>query len=283
MLDCAIFAEELAMLRRRLLIPAVAAGLAFGMAGCKHKCCRSDGPAPGPFLPPGPGSTIPPPGVPIIPPGSAGSLPPPDLQPSTSGRPAPEILLPDSIAPGGTSSQSKSSSGILGGPVNGPVAKPATLEPPIAGKPAAPAKNAGLPGFTPIRDGLAAGRKPTLDGFDSLKKDGYKTVVYLYAPGADVAAVRDLADNRGLSLVAIETTPDKLPEAFAQLNQATGEKAAQPAYVFDDDGTRAGAVWYLHFKTVELESADVSRIRAHALGLMDDSEFWPAIKNFLNK
>src|SRR5258708_1368259 len=119
---------------RHLLLSASAAGLMFSLAGCKHKCCSSDGTSgpPRPFLPPGPGNTLPPPGVPV-PPGR-GAPPPPEVGPSISGGPAPEILLPDPIAPGGTSTK-KSSNGILGGPVNGPTMLAATLEPPVALKP----------------------------------------------------------------------------------------------------------------------------------------------------
>ena len=273
------------MLRRSLMLSVLASGMLFGMAGCRHKCCRSNGSsAPPPFLPAGPGATIPPAGVPITPGG--GSLPPPAITPSISGRPAPEILLPDPIAPGGTSSQKKPADTILGGPIASSVPMPMTLEPPVAAKsekPAITTPATGLPGFTQIKDGVATGRKPTLDGFDSLKKDGYKTAIYLLAPGADVSAVRDLAETRGLTFVAIETTPEKLSDAFEQVNKATAEKATRPAYVFDDDGARTGAVWYLHFKTVDLESADVSKIRAKALGLADDSEFWPEIKKALAK
>lgn len=273
---------------RGTMVLSLGAAVLLGLAGCKHKCCRSGSnnslPPPAPFLPSGPGGvTIPPPGVPINP--GAGSLPPPDIRPpSTSGRPAPEILLPDPIGPGGTSSKPKSNGNVLGGPVAGPVPFASTLEPPVkAKKPDAETKQAGLPGFTPIADGIAAGGKPTLDGFDSLKKDGYKTILFLHAPGADVAAVREVVEARGLTLTAIETTPEKLGDAFEQVKKATAEKTARPAYLFDDDGTRAAAVLYLHFKTVELESADVSRIRARALGLADDSEFWPAIKQHLAK
>jgi len=267
----------------RMIVLSLGAGLLLGLAGCKHKCCRGGNslPPPAPFLPPGPGTTIPPAGVPINP--GAGSLPPPDVRPSTSGRPAPEILLPDPIGPGGTSSNARPG-GILGGPVAGG-AFASTLQPPVAAKKpnAAEATQTGLPGFTQIADGFAAGRKPTLDGFDTLKKDGYKTVLFLHAPGADVAAVRDLVEARGLTLVPVETTPEKVGDAFEAVKKATAEKSARPAYLFDDDGTRAAAVLYIHFKTVELESADVSRIRAKSLGLADDSDFWPAIKQYLAK
>jgi protein tyrosine phosphatase (PTP) superfamily phosphohydrolase (DUF442 family) len=170
---------------------------------------------------------------------------------------------------------------VLGGPV-----KATTAEPPVS-KPDATATASpsnGLPGFTQIKEGVATGRKPALDGFETLKKDGYKSVVFLYAPGADVAAVRDLAATRGFTFTAIETTPDKLTDAYEQLNKAiAGKTAAQPVYVFDDDGTRAAALWYLHFKSVDLESNDVAKIRAKSLGLADDSEFWPTIKQHMSK
>ena len=269
----------------RTIVLALGAGVLLGLAGCKHKCCRQNAsnlPPAAPFLPPGPGSTIPPANVPINP-GAGGALPPPDIRPNTSNRPAPEILLPDPIAPGGTSSK-KTKDSVLGGPIASPSV---TLEPPVAAKKpeaAAPeTTQTGLPGFTQIGEGFATGRKPTLDGFDTLKKDGYKTVIFVHAPGADVAAVRDLVEARGLTLQAIETTPEKLGDAFESVKKTVSDKATRPAYLFDDDGTRAAAVLYLHFKTVDLESADVSRIRAKSLGLADESEFWPAIKKHLEK
>lgn len=276
------------MIRRVAMLSLLAGGTALSIAGCQHKCCRSDG-GPGPIRPlfsPPPGSTIPPTSVPIIPgnpvPGNTGSLPPPAFPPgSSSNRPAQELLLPDPLAPGGGTSSSKPAGGILGGPV-----KAGTNEPPVAAKPEAVAtagSPAGLAGFTQIKDGLAAGRKPAREGFDTLKNEGYKTAVFIHAPGADVAAVRELAQTAGIAFVAIESTPEKLGEAYEQLSKAVAEKSARPAYVFDDDGSRAAPLWYLHFKTVDLESNDVAKIRAKALGLADNSEFWPAIKQQLSK
>ena len=269
----------------RMVAAAAGAALVLGLAGCKHKCCRQNAstvPRISPSLPPGPGTTTPPANVPITP--GANSLPPPDVRPNTSNRPAPEILLPDPIAPG-TSSNKKANDGVLGGPVAGPNV---TLEPPVAAKkpetqPEMTTTTTGVPGFTSIGEGFAAGRKPTLDGFDSLKKDGFKTVIFLHGTGADVAAVRDVVEPRGFTLVAIETTPEKLSDAFEQVKKTTADKAARSVYLFDDDGSRAAAVLYLQFKTVDLESADVSRIRARSFGLADDSEFWAAIKKHLEK
>jgi protein tyrosine phosphatase (PTP) superfamily phosphohydrolase (DUF442 family) len=268
-------------MNRRILL-SLAGGLLLA-AGCKHKCCRSGGdglPPAAPFLPPGPGSTIPPAGVPITPGPTGGALPPPDLRPSTSGRPAPEILLPDPIGPGGTSSQKKpKGDSILGGPIAGPgSSKTGTLEPPIALKPETAPATTGVIGFQEIGDGIFAGRKPAVDGFDGLKKNGAKTIIFLHAPGTDVASVREMVETRGLTLTAIETTPEKLKDASEAFQKAVAEKTARPAYVFDDDGTRVGAITYLYCKQVKLENRDVSKITAKGVGLTNESEFWAAIK-----
>jgi protein tyrosine phosphatase (PTP) superfamily phosphohydrolase (DUF442 family) len=170
--------------------------------------------------------------------------------------------------------------------VQGPASQ--TAEPPIANKvpvSAPTAAVAGLPGFTKIKDGVATGRKPALDGFDALKRTGYRTVVYLHPAGADTSAPREVAEKRGLGFVAVETTPEKLPAAYEAVSAAIAEKAGRPVYVFDDDGMRAGAVWYLHFRLVDLESVEVAKIRARAIGLPEDGDepraFWAAIKQYL--
>jgi len=144
---------------------------------------------------------------------------------------------------------------------------------------------AGLPGLMKVKDGVATGRKPTLDGFDSLKQGGYRTVAYLHPSGADVSAAQDLAEKRGFAFVAIETTPENLPEALRRVNQLVADRSAHPVYVYDDDGLRTGAVWYLHFRTVDALNDDAARVRARSLGLTDQTEegkaFWVAIQQFL--
>jgi protein tyrosine phosphatase (PTP) superfamily phosphohydrolase (DUF442 family) len=149
---------------------------------------------------------------------------------------------------------------VLGGPV-----KP-TAEPPKA--PAA----SGLPGYTKVKDGLYAGGKPTLDGFDSLKTAGFRTVVYLHAAGADVAAVKDMASTRDLNFIPIETTPETLADASKEFNRVTADRLNRPAYVFADDSARSGAVWYLHFRNVDALGDDVARLRARPLGLTEQGD-----------
>ena len=57
----------------------------------------------------------------------------------------------------------------------------------------------------------------------------------------------------------------------------------RPAVVFDDAGDKAGAMWYLYFRTVLGQSDDVARVRATPLGLPDAGEtaWWLAIQDYL--
>jgi hypothetical protein len=288
---------------RRLLVTAIASGTLLGVVGCHHHKCCSNSPG-GQLLPPAPGGpgTIPPTSLPTSPipsVGPSGPAQPEFLQPRpgnygpppANGRPQPEILLPDPL-PGGPSSRSAYPAPPGGPPFLGaPVTPKPLAEPPLASKPPvtapkpAAAPTAGLPGYTRIQQGVATGRKPTLDGFDSLKAAGFRSVAYLHPAGADVSPARDLAEQRGFTFVAIETTPETLAEAFRKVGQLVTDRATQPVYVFDDDGLRAGAVWYLHFRTADSQAADTARIRANGIGLTDQTDegraFWVAIQQFL--
>jgi hypothetical protein len=189
----------------------------------------------------------------------------------------PDVLLPDPL-PGGTSSRPTQApppgQNFLGAPV------PATKEPPRAASPLA-----GLTGYMKVKDGLYAGGKPTLDGFTALKNAGFRTVVYLHAPGADVSAVKDMASTRELQFIPIETTPETLADASKQFDRVATNKVNHPAYVFADTPVRAGAVWYLHFRNVDTQDNDVARLRAKTLGLNEQTEegraFWLAINRVL--
>ena len=259
------------MRRRTLLLTSAALVVAF--VGCRHRChkkegCCGDGPG---AIPPGARGPInlPPPGVPttpsVLPPGSSGFPPPgssgfaPGTPPPKSG--GPDVLFPDPLPPGSSSSRpaQPGAPGVLSAPV-----KPMTAEPPKA-----PAT--GMAAYTKVKDGLYAGGKPTLDGFDSLKAAGFRTVIYLHAAGADVAAVKDMASTRDLNFVAIETTPETLADASKEFDRVAADRLTRPAYVFADDAPRAGAVWYLHFRSAG-EGDDVARLRAKVLGLSDASD-----------
>lgn len=275
------------MVRKWMLI-GVAAVLA-GSVGCRHRCCHLNDPdkRPRPFLPEAPRNPalLPPAGVPTTPapavgpqPGSS-NFPPPALDlprsPGSAPTTGPEVLFPED-PPGRSSGRPiQPNAPVLGAP-----AAPQTSEPP---KTAAP----GLTGYTRVKDGLFAGRRPTLDGFDALKTAGFRSVVYLYPTGKDVSAIKDMAATRGLTFHAIETTPETLADAVTEFNRVTADRLNRPAYVFGDDDLRAGAVWYLHLRTVDSLNDDAAKLRARPLGLSDQGDegraFALAIQKVLEK
>jgi hypothetical protein len=280
---------------RNLLLFA-ATGAIFA-TGCQHQCCFNKPDCrPKPYQPSPPTTPInlPPAGLPTTP-GPSGSMipqvgpsnyPPPELNlnpgtPAPSFKPSQELLLPDPL-PGGPSSRAvpPSGRGFQSPQNNGKTSS--ALEPPIV--PVVPTAMTGLPGFTRLPDGLASGRKPELDGFASLKQAGYRTLTYLHPAGADVSPIREVASKRGLEIIPIETTPEKLPSALEAFNNAMTSKSLRPVYVCDDDGVRAGAVWYLHFRSIGLND-DAARIKAKPLGSTSQSEeaqaFELAIQKYL--
>ena len=245
------------MYRRMLLLTSVA--LLVAVAGCRHRCHKKDdccGAGSG-TLPPAPRGPmlLPPAGLPttpsVLPPGSSGFLPP-GAAPRRG--PVPKCC-----------SRTRCRAARRRGPRNracsaAPV-KPASAEPPKA-------PVAGMAAYTKVKDGLYAGGKPALEGFDALKAAGFRTVIYLHAAGADVGAVKEMASTRDLNFVGIETTPENLADASKEFDRVAGDRLTRPAYVFADDAPRAGAVWYLHFRTAG-EGDDVARLRAKALGLSE--------------
>jgi hypothetical protein len=213
------------------------------------------------------------PGAPpsVLPPGGSGYLPPTN-PPLKTG---PDVLFGDPL-PGSSSSRPVQPTGpsFLGGPVKAPTGEP-------------PRTATGLPGFTKVKDGVYAGRKPAIEGYDTLKSAGFRTVIYLHGPGADVSAIKGIVTDRTLQFVAIETTPETLAEAGGRFNEVLGDRMKRPAYVFADDGVRAGAVWYLHFRRVDAADIDAAGLRAKSLGLTDQTEegraFWVAILKIMEK
>jgi protein tyrosine phosphatase (PTP) superfamily phosphohydrolase (DUF442 family) len=290
-----VFRGGITVIRNLLLI--AASGTMF-VAGCQQKCCLNDPDRrPRPYQPPPPNGSIllPPAGLPTTPgapappgpvvpsviPVDPRNYPPPALgptPPNPSLKPAPEVLFPEPL-PGGASSRSSSPGDPGFGVLQGPAKPTTTPEPPVV-----PATMTGLPGFTKVENGLASGRKPDLDGFASLKQAGYRTVIYLHPTGTDVTAVRDLAGKRGLAFIPIETTPERLTAAREAFNAAVTDKAVRPAYVFDDDEVRAGALWYLYFRSKSMND-DAARVRAKPLGLTDRGDegraFELAIQRYL--
>ena len=267
---------------RKLVLMAVAASVLLG-SGCRHfrKRCDSCDRRPDGFLSP-----------PVTPRGDSGTrIPPPDVpetrfridpsSPPRSGKP--ELMLPEAPPPGlGAelpAERRSSNKGVLDAPL------------PSGDTNDLPARSVnGLSGYAtvPSYERVANGRRPTIDGFDALKANGFRTLVYLHAPSANVSAARDLAEKRGLRFVPIAVSPTTLRTALDEFTVIVTDRAARPVYVADEDGVRSGALWYLVFRTTDILGDDAARLRATPLGLTEatteeQKQFWLAIQNLLAK
>lgn len=267
-------------MRRVLTILALSSVLAG--AGCRHharKAACDDGlelgdPIPG-------ASRIVPTEVPLAPrvapapafaPDQRNYTPAPSRAPSLPPR---EILLPSGNRPGNP-------------PGAAPKAVPARVDSnTVRAEPTPPGE--GLPGATPVA-GLArvvAGRKPTPAGFDTLKRAGTKSIVYLHAPGSDAGAAAELAAARGLKLTALAVAPETLGDDLRAFTRVVDDPSNRPLYVADESGVRAGSLWYLYFRTREYASDEAARVRATPLGLPADAgtdeakAFWIAVQKVL--
>jgi protein tyrosine phosphatase (PTP) superfamily phosphohydrolase (DUF442 family) len=246
-------------------------------------------------MPPGPGSVEPPPPGPVQSrsqdfsqdltwkPGNSGSGPsvrlyPPEVSESTddSKKPPirpPEVFENDKPAPKGDFGKS---------------------EVPIVDKPKVDVYKpnpfpVGIPQFGQVSDNYAGGLRPSLDdGLDWLRDSGYKAVIYLRAPGESDVADRKQVERRGMRFYSLEVSPPalnkKLVDDFIAL---VSEQANQPVFVYDSDGSRAGPMWYLHFRIAQKSGDEKSRQQARVLGLREDragahQEMWEAAQKFLD-
>jgi protein tyrosine phosphatase (PTP) superfamily phosphohydrolase (DUF442 family) len=148
----------------------------------------------------------------------------------------------------------------------------------------------GIAQFALAKEQVASGLKPELEGLDWLRDQGYKSVLYVRKPGEDDAANRRVAEMRGLKYQSLEVSPLTLAKATVDaFNRIVDEPANRPLFVYDQDGTLAGGLWYLHFRTA-LKLDDVeARARAARLGLRSRTEgeaqtkWWGALEKFLSE
>jgi hypothetical protein len=223
--------------------------------------------------------------VPVAPPSSVPSLPPPDLPdgrssfrlgdpvppaaPPTPVRPAPppgEVLLPDPLPPGGVPPTAPPRQ-ILGEPLR-PDDAPAPER--TSEKPADTASRPPV-GFlkVPGRDGLASGRLPGADELDWLAANGFRTVLVVHDPKADVDELTAAAAKRNLRVVAVPADPADLGPAYEAFARAVADRGGKPVYAADADPARLGALWFALFRRQELAGDEVARLRARPLGLTD--------------
>jgi protein tyrosine phosphatase (PTP) superfamily phosphohydrolase (DUF442 family) len=150
----------------------------------------------------------------------------------------------------------------------------------------------GIPQFAKVQDKpslVSSGLKPFADGLDWLRDQGYNTVLFIRPPGADDSLDRDRIVQRGLKYKTLELSADILSAArVEEFEQILAESANKPLYIYDDDGTVAGGLFYLHFLKVDKTPEAKAREAAGRLGLPDSSTgnagtMWIAIQKYLGK
>jgi protein tyrosine phosphatase (PTP) superfamily phosphohydrolase (DUF442 family) len=264
-----------------------------GLSGCQN-CCKRPNPLP-------PVTTLPP-GATVLPYGSqppAGAIPvyPPVPQTGTQAPPPPVQTAPDvrryeppptwepaNASQAGSDAGSQQPEGVrLQAPQianSEPAPKPAVNE--NAGLPV------GIPGFASARERVASGQKPLLDGLDWLKDNGYRAVLHLRAAGEDDVADRRQVEKRGMRFYSLEIAPETLTKVTVEdFTRIVTDSANLPLFVYDRDGTAAGGMWYLFFRSGERQTDEQARVRAQRLGLkdsqnLDQRAMWLAIQKYVS-
>jgi protein tyrosine phosphatase (PTP) superfamily phosphohydrolase (DUF442 family) len=146
-----------------------------------------------------------------------------------------------------------------------------------------------VPQFAMVQDRVATGLRPMLDdGLDWLQAKGYRTVLHIRRPGEDDSADRRQVEKRGMTYLSLEVSPQSLSrQVVDHFNALVSDTARYPLFVYDRDGSLAGGLWYLHFRTAEQASDEAARIRAGRLGLREDGDtaqrdMWLAVQRFLS-
>jgi hypothetical protein len=124
-----------------------------------------------------------------------------------------------------------------------------------------------IPLFVIIRKGIASGQAPLLDGFDWLKKHGYRTVLHIRAPGEENSAARKQFEAKGLRYRSLEVSAATLSkELLEEFEKLVMDRNNQPLFVYDKDSSLLGPLWYLHFRVYDKLSDAVARKKAESLG-----------------
>jgi len=186
---------------------------------------------------------------------------------------------------------------VLGEPqINAAAAPPEQKKSPVlvpqpapTDEPSASALPAGIAAFAQVKEGVNNGLRPHLEGIDWLKAKGYKNVVFLRSGNEDDSSDRRQFENRGLKYQSLTIAPATInPALVTEFNRLVNDADGRPIFVYDIDGKRAGAMWYLYFRTSEMLDDDQSRVRAGRFGLKDkgdaeQTQLWTAVQKYLSE
>ncbi len=130
---------------------------------------------------------------------------------------------------------------------------------------------------------IATGAQPGLEGIGWLKARGFHTVLNLMP--ADESDPAEPSEMRRLDMdyIALPITAETITlENVEAFNTIADNGEIRPLFIQDSDGSRAGALWYLHRVLVDGVSGDEARREANRIGLKDtQTDFWLAIDRLL--
>jgi protein tyrosine phosphatase (PTP) superfamily phosphohydrolase (DUF442 family) len=166
---------------------------------------------------------------------------------------------------------------------------PQTQEPPPAreDRAASPSLPVDIPQFAAVKTNIASGQEPFPGGIAWLKSHGYRTVLHIRLPAEDDSTARKQFEQSGLRYLSLEVSPQTLSrQIIEQFNRLVADANNLPLFVYDKDGSLAGALWYLHFRLVDRATEEKAREDAERLGFRQDRsdahlKMWLAVQNLL--
>ena len=165
---------------------------------------------------------------------------------------------------------------------------PKKIDEPLS-KPSADRSFPAIPQFAEAKDKVFAGLRPPLDGLDWLQKNGVQTVVQIRLFGEDDSAVRKEVEARSMKYVAFEVSPVTLTQEKAdEFIKLIRDGSRSGVFVFDQDGSLAGSMWYVYMRQGEVLDDDASQLRARGLGLQagrdgQHRDMWLAVQKLLSE
>jgi protein tyrosine phosphatase (PTP) superfamily phosphohydrolase (DUF442 family) len=148
---------------------------------------------------------------------------------------------------------------------------------------ASPSIGPGINRFVAVDLKLAGGSAPSSDGLKWLADKGYRTVLDLResseVPPSFIAEVTGMGLRYVALPIGLKTIDRDHVDRF-NFEIAAGE--ARPLFFFDADGTRAGALWYIHRIANDRIDHQIAQREARELGLTNNS-YWGAATSFIDR
>lgn len=160
---------------------------------------------------------------------------------------------------------------------------------PAKKKPGVPIGFPAIPQFAVAQENVFAGLRPPLDGLDWLQARGVKTVLHVRLAGEDDSTDRKEVEARGMRYIALEVSPQTLTREKAdEFIREIRAGARTGIFVYDKDGSLAGAMWYLYQRMGESNNDDVAQLNARPLGLQtardgQHRDMWQAAQRVANE